>query len=166
MAECSEIEAGGEVRKIKDTTARSGVAANAAAIEAIEAVIPSTASASNKLLTKDDLPTVGTIMESASITTNNTTWATHTYTFPSSFGVGKWQLYVKVASTAEEDVLFAIQEGSFGGNVGLAPQPGYGAQTIPLPYLLNTTGGNQVQLKTAQKSVSAVNSSLIAIKIA
>lgn len=35
MAECSEIEAGGEVRTIKDATARSGVAANAAAIEEI-----------------------------------------------------------------------------------------------------------------------------------
>lgn len=35
MAEVSEIEAGGEVRTIKDTTARSGVAANAAAIEEI-----------------------------------------------------------------------------------------------------------------------------------
>lgn len=35
MAECSEIEAGGEVRTIKDATARQGVAANAAAIEEI-----------------------------------------------------------------------------------------------------------------------------------
>ena len=35
MAEVSEIEADGEVRTIKDATARSGVAANAAAIEAI-----------------------------------------------------------------------------------------------------------------------------------
>ena len=55
MAECSEIEAGGEVRTIKDTTARSGVAANAAAIEEIEAVIPSTASGSNQLTTAADL---------------------------------------------------------------------------------------------------------------
>ena len=37
MAECSEIEAGGEVRTIKDATARQGVAANAAAIEALAA---------------------------------------------------------------------------------------------------------------------------------
>lgn len=35
MAECSEIEAGGEVRTIKDITARQGVVANAAAIEEI-----------------------------------------------------------------------------------------------------------------------------------
>lgn len=35
MAEVSEIEAGGEVRTIKDATARNGVAANAAAIEEI-----------------------------------------------------------------------------------------------------------------------------------
>lgn len=35
MAEVSEIEAGGEVRTIKDATARQGVAANAAAIEEI-----------------------------------------------------------------------------------------------------------------------------------
>lgn len=37
MAECSEIEAGGEVRTIKDATARQGVAANAAAIEELAA---------------------------------------------------------------------------------------------------------------------------------
>ena len=35
MAECSEIEAGGELRTIKDATARNGVAANAVAIEEI-----------------------------------------------------------------------------------------------------------------------------------
>lgn len=55
MAEVSEIEAGGEVRTIKDTTARSGVAANAAAIDEIKAVIPSTASTSNQLTTASDL---------------------------------------------------------------------------------------------------------------
>lgn len=37
MAEVSEIEAGGEVRTVKDTTARQGVAANAAAIEELAA---------------------------------------------------------------------------------------------------------------------------------
>lgn len=58
MAECSEIEAGGEVRTIKDATARSGVAANAAAIEAIKAVIPSTASASNKTTTMTEVKTL------------------------------------------------------------------------------------------------------------
>lgn len=35
MADVSEIEAGGEVRTIKDTTARQGVATNVAAIAAI-----------------------------------------------------------------------------------------------------------------------------------
>lgn len=35
MAEVSEIEAGGEVRTVKDTTARQGVATNSAAIEAL-----------------------------------------------------------------------------------------------------------------------------------
>ena len=39
MAECSEIEAGGEVRTIKDATARNGVAANAADIATIKARI-------------------------------------------------------------------------------------------------------------------------------
>ena len=55
MAECSEIEAGGEVRTIKDATARSGVAANAAAIEEIVEKIPSNASSSNKLAAQSDL---------------------------------------------------------------------------------------------------------------
>ena len=55
MTEVSEIEAGGEVRTVKDTTARQGVAANAAAIDEIEAVIPSTASTSNQLTTASDL---------------------------------------------------------------------------------------------------------------
>ena len=55
MAEVSEIEAGGEIRTVKDATARQGVAANAAAIEAIEGLIPSTASASNQMTTAADL---------------------------------------------------------------------------------------------------------------
>ncbi len=38
MAEVSEIEAGGEVRTIKDTTARQGVATNAAEIEKLKEV--------------------------------------------------------------------------------------------------------------------------------
>ena len=57
MAECSEIEAGGEVRTIKDATARNGVATNAAAIAEIEKVIPSTASASNLLITQNEVKT-------------------------------------------------------------------------------------------------------------
>lgn len=55
MVECSEIEAGGEVRTIKDATARSGVAANADAIAAINAKIPASASVSNKMTTAKDL---------------------------------------------------------------------------------------------------------------
>lgn len=55
MAEVSEIEAGGEVRTIKDATARNGVAANADAIAAINAKIPASASASNKMTTAEDL---------------------------------------------------------------------------------------------------------------
>lgn len=55
MAECSEIEAGGEVRTIKDATARNGVAANADAIAAINTKIPANASASNKMATTADL---------------------------------------------------------------------------------------------------------------
>lgn len=55
MAECSEIEAGGEVRTIKDATARNGVAANAAAIEEINEKIPASASTSNKMVTTLDL---------------------------------------------------------------------------------------------------------------
>lgn len=58
MEECSEIEADGEVRTIKDATARSGVAANVAAIEEIKAVIPSTASASNKTTTMTEVKTL------------------------------------------------------------------------------------------------------------
>lgn len=52
MTECSEIEAGGEVRTIKDTTARQGVEANAAAIANVNEKIPTSASASNKMLTE------------------------------------------------------------------------------------------------------------------
>lgn len=54
MAEVSEIEAGGEVRTIKDATARNGVAANAAAIEEINEKIPSNASSSNQMITIAD----------------------------------------------------------------------------------------------------------------
>ena len=55
MTEVSEIEAGGEVRTIKDATARQGVAANAAAIEEINTKIPSNASSSNQMATASDL---------------------------------------------------------------------------------------------------------------
>lgn len=55
MAECSEIEAGGEVRTIKDATARNGVAANADAIAAINAKIPASASSSNQMATATDV---------------------------------------------------------------------------------------------------------------
>ena len=55
MAECSEIEAGGEVRTIKDATARHGIAENAAAIEEINEKIPASASTSNKMVTALDL---------------------------------------------------------------------------------------------------------------
>lgn len=55
MAEVSEIEAGGEIRTIKDTTARQGVAANADAIDEINKMIPSNASASNQMATQADL---------------------------------------------------------------------------------------------------------------
>lgn len=58
MAECSEIEAGGEVRTIKDTTARSGVATNTTAIEEINAKIPSNASSSNKMATASDISNI------------------------------------------------------------------------------------------------------------
>lgn len=166
MAEVSEIEAGGEVRTIKDTTARQGVAANAAAIEAIEAVIPSTASASNKLLTKDDLPTIGTVIKSAEITTSNTAWATQTYTFANPLSKGKWQLYVMVTSTTIQDVMFAINANSFGGNTGIASDPNYTAHAIPLPYLFDTPGTNQIALSVAQKQATPVRSKLIAVKMA
>lgn len=55
MAEVSEIEAGGEVRTIKDTTARQGVTANANAIAEINEKIPTSASASNKMATNNDI---------------------------------------------------------------------------------------------------------------
>lgn len=55
MAECSEIEAGGEVRTVKDATARQGVEANTAAIEEINAMIPANASLSNKMATQLDI---------------------------------------------------------------------------------------------------------------
>ena len=55
MAEVSEIEAGGEVRTIKDTTARQDVAANAAAINSIQEVIPSGTATNNKLVNASQL---------------------------------------------------------------------------------------------------------------
>ena len=55
MAEVSEIEAGGEVRTIKDATARSGVAANTNAIAGIQEVIPSGTTTNNKLVNASQL---------------------------------------------------------------------------------------------------------------
>lgn len=55
MAECSEIEAGGEVRTIKDATARNGVAENADAINSIQEVIPSGTTTNNKLINASQL---------------------------------------------------------------------------------------------------------------
>ena len=58
MAEVSEIEAGGEVRIVKDATARQGVAANANAIAGSNEKIPAAASASNKMATARDVSEV------------------------------------------------------------------------------------------------------------
>lgn len=55
MAEVSEIEAGGEVRTIKDATARNGVEANANAINSIQEVIPSGTTTNNKLVNASQL---------------------------------------------------------------------------------------------------------------
>ena len=62
MAEVSEIEAGGEVRTVKDTTARQGVEANAAAIEAL--------ATSLKLKTITNVLTINTALSGVSITDN------------------------------------------------------------------------------------------------
>lgn len=55
MAEVSEIEAGGEVRTIKDATARQGVTINANAIAEINEKIPTSASSLNKMATQNDV---------------------------------------------------------------------------------------------------------------
>ena len=86
MTECSEIEAGGEVRTIKDATARQGVATNAAAIDEIKAVIPSSASAANKIATQEDIrPALDYINETPiQVTANviNPTIANEVYCYP------------------------------------------------------------------------------------
>lgn len=69
MAECSEIEAGGEVRTVKDTTARQGVATNAAAIEAInEKIIDrySTSPVKTNKIWIDDKPIYRLVIHSTS----------------------------------------------------------------------------------------------------
>lgn len=68
MAEVSEIEAGGEVRTVKDATARQGVVANATAITEINEKIPSTASASNKMATLTDIASYNELSNAQSIT--------------------------------------------------------------------------------------------------
>lgn len=68
MAECSEIEAGGEVRTVKDTTARQGVATNAAAIEEINGKIPTSASTSNQMATLNDIANYNELSNSESVT--------------------------------------------------------------------------------------------------
>lgn len=69
MAECSEIEAGGEVRTVKDTTARQGVAANATAIEVInEKIIDrySTSPVKTNKIWIDDKPIYRLVIHSTS----------------------------------------------------------------------------------------------------
>lgn len=64
MAEVSEIEAGGEVRTVKDTTARQGVETNSAAIANVNEKIPASASSSNKLATAADIPNITPLEQS------------------------------------------------------------------------------------------------------
>lgn len=58
MATVYGIEVAGETYDIEDTNAREGVQTNATDIDNIQAVVPSSASASNKLATQDDVPDI------------------------------------------------------------------------------------------------------------
>ena len=87
MAEVSEIEAGGEVRTVKDTTARQGVAANSAAITEINEKIPATASASNQMATATDV--------SKSIPTSQSG------TLPNGIKWSRWGKVVTITVTGE-----------------------------------------------------------------
>lgn len=58
MANIHGIEVSGQTYDLKDTTARNGVQTNANDIDGIEGKIPASASSSNKLATKEDIPEV------------------------------------------------------------------------------------------------------------
>lgn len=64
MANIHGIEVSGQIYDLEDTAARSGVEANANDIESIDSKIPTSASSSNKLATKNDIPTVTDVVES------------------------------------------------------------------------------------------------------
>ena len=61
MATVYGIEVAGETYGIEDTDARQGVQTNATDIDDIQAVVPSSASASNKLATQDDVPDISSL---------------------------------------------------------------------------------------------------------
>lgn len=60
MANIKGIEVSGETYDIEDSSAREGVQTNATDIDDIQAVVPASASSSNKLTTQSDLPSIST----------------------------------------------------------------------------------------------------------
>lgn len=64
MANIRGIEVSGETYDLEDSNARQGVQTNANDIDNLEAVVPSSASSSNKLATENDIPDVTNVVES------------------------------------------------------------------------------------------------------
>lgn len=58
MANIHGIEVSGETYDLEDSNARQGVQTNANDIDDIQAVVPSSASSSNKLTTQNDIPDI------------------------------------------------------------------------------------------------------------
>lgn len=68
MADVSEIEAGGEVRKIKDEYARERYTVCSGEIQLIKVRIPDTATGTNQLVTHNDLVSYNTLSSFESLT--------------------------------------------------------------------------------------------------
>ena len=64
MANIRGIEVSSQLYDLEDTTAREGVQTNTGDIDNIEAVIPTSASSSNKLVTANEVPNVTNVVES------------------------------------------------------------------------------------------------------
>lgn len=61
MANIHGIEVSGETYNLEDTTARNGVQTNTSSIDDIKAVVPSSVSPSNKLVTQNDVPDISSL---------------------------------------------------------------------------------------------------------
>lgn len=105
MANIRGIEVAGETYDIEDTNARQGVETNANDIDNIQAVVPSSASSSNKLATANEVQEVDNKIKkrktgSIRFTCNADSWTTANVTFDTPLESADYDVFLESGSSS------------------------------------------------------------------